>query len=193
MLPTRVIIFHGAHCGPDTNWFPWLDAELSLTGFEVLRLRFPTPQGQSLAAWSETYDMAVAPLLPKRTILVGHSLGAAMALRVVKRTKASFSGLFLAAGFIGALGLPDYDPINASFFATPFDWTKIRERIGVCRCWAADDDPYVPLARSEELAADLRASPEVIRGGGHLNDETGFTTFPALKAAILEVAGSRHE
>ena len=74
----RVVVLHGAHGDPDTNWFPWLNAELESAGIEVLRPRFPTPQGQSLQAWSEIYDRAVAPLAPIPTILVGHSLGATM-------------------------------------------------------------------------------------------------------------------
>ena len=112
----RVIVLHGAHGAPDTNWFPWLHGTLDAEGIEVLRPRFPTPEGQSLEAWLDTYDRAVEPLAPSPTILVGHSLGAALALRVVERAVAPFDGLFLAAGFVGALGLPDYDTINRSFF-----------------------------------------------------------------------------
>ena len=98
----RVVVLHGAHGGPDTNWFPWLHAELENQGVEVVRPRFPTPQDQSLEAWFEAYDRAVASLLPAPTILVGHSLGAAMALRLVERAAAPFDGLFLAD--IGQLG-----------------------------------------------------------------------------------------
>ncbi len=187
----RVVVLHGAHGGPDTNWFPWLHAGLERAGMEVVRPRFPTPQGQSLKAWLEAYDRAVALLAPAPTILVGHSLGATMALRLVERAAEPFSGLFLAAGFIGALGLPDYDAINASFFAEPFDWKGIGERKGsACRCWAGEDDPYVPLPRSQELADHLGEPLEVVPGGGHLNGETGFTAFPQVLDAILATRAS---
>jgi len=97
-----------------------------------------------------------------------------------------FEGLFLAAGFIGALGLPDYDGINASFFAEPFDWGSIRAKKGkACHCWAGNDDPYVPLARSQEIADALHVPLELILGGGHLNSETGVDTFPELLDCIL--------
>ncbi|MCW4116623.1 alpha/beta fold hydrolase [Aurantimonas sp. MSK8Z-1] len=182
----RVIVLHGAHGGPETNWFPWLQAELEVQGLDVLRPRFPTPQGQSLDAWLAAYDAAVASLPPAPTILVGHSLGAAFALRLVERASEPFQGLFLAAAFDGALGLPDYDGINRSFFETPFDWAGIRARKGAAsRCWAGDDDPYVPLARSREIADRLQTPLEVVTGGAHLSDETGFTTFPHLREAIL--------
>jgi predicted alpha/beta hydrolase family esterase len=171
----RVIVLHGTHRGPDTNWFPWLHTALNAEGIEVFRPRFPTPQGQSLEAWLNTYDLAVKPLPLGPTILVGHSLGAAFALRLVERAAEPVDGLFLAAGFIGALGLPDYDTLNHSFFAGPFDWAGIRERKGSAgRCWAGDNDPYVPRSRSQEVADRLNTPLETVLGGGHLNSETGF-------------------
>jgi predicted alpha/beta hydrolase family esterase len=182
----RVMVLHGAHGGPDTNWFPWLRSELSAQGIEVIVPRFPTPEGQSLQAWFDAYDRATNALPAVPTMIVGHSLGAAFALRLVERADKPFEGLLLASGFVGALDLPDYDPINASFFVAPFDWTGIRERRGrICRCWAGDDDPYVPLPRSQDVADHLHAPLEVIGQGGHLNSETGFNTFPHLRDAIL--------
>ncbi len=183
--PVRVIILHGAHGAPDTNWFPWLHAELNAEGLDVVRPRLPTPDGQSLPAWLDAYDRVVKALPRAPTILVGHSLGAAFALRLVERSE-PVAGLFLAAGFVGPLGLPDYDTINQSFFAAPFDWPAIRERKGrVCRCWAGEDDPYVPLSRSQDVAACLDAPLDIIPGGGHLSSETDFTSFPQMRNAIL--------
>ncbi|MDV4154764.1 RBBP9/YdeN family alpha/beta hydrolase [Rhizobium brockwellii] len=187
----RVIILHGTHGGPDTNWFPWLCASLESEGIGVVRPRFPTPEGQSLSAWFEAHDLAVQSLHTAPTILVGHSLGAAFALRLIERAAAPVAGVFLAAAFIGALGLPDYDPINQSFFAAPFDWPSIRERKGpVFRCWAGDNDPYVPLSRSREVATCLDAPLEIVPNGGHLNSETGFDTFPQIRDAILGARSS---
>jgi len=83
---SRVIVLHGAHGGPDTNWFPWLHAALNAEGIEVLRPRLPTPGGQSLEAWLNAYDLAVKSLPVAPTILVGHSLGAALALEPFRST-----------------------------------------------------------------------------------------------------------
>jgi hypothetical protein len=187
----RVIICHGAHGAPDTNWFPWLHAELEAAGIDVQRPRFPTPAGQSLEAWFQVYDRAIQamPVLP--TVLVGHSLGAAFALRLVERADLPFAGLLLAAPFLGALGLADYDEINRSFFASTFQWRAIRANAGdAVRCWAGEADPYVPISRSQDVALCLQCPLEVIAGGGHLNSETGFDTFPQLRDAILLVQQS---
>jgi len=181
----RVIIFHGAHGGPDTNWFPWPHRELQAEGLEVIRPRLPTPRGQSLDAWFEAFDRSVRHLVPSSTVLVGHSLGAAFALRLIKRSAEPFRATLLAAGFVGALGLPDYDPINATFFASPFDWPAIRDRAGQIFCWAGANDPYVPVSRTWQVADLLGAPLHIVNGGGHLNEESAFLSFPALRNAIL--------
>ena len=186
----RVVILHGARGGPDTNWFPWLHAALEADGTEVVRPRFPTPVDQSLDAWLDVYRQTVELLPQAPTILVGHSLGAAFALRLVERARRPLAGLFLAAGFIGPLGLPDYDAINRSFFSDAFDWPRIGALKGrACRCWAGDDDPYVPLSRSQALAHDLGIPLEVVAGGGHLNGETGFVAFPQLLDGVRAACG----
>jgi predicted alpha/beta hydrolase family esterase len=128
----RVVVLHGAQGGPNTNWFPWLQKVLELQGMEILRPQFPTPEGQSLVSWLDTYDDVIGRLPTLPTVLVGHSLGAAFALRLIKRSEESVAGLFLAAAF-GS----------------------------VCKCWAGDDDPYVPLARPQEVADKVGPDLEV--------------------------------
>ena len=118
---------------------------------------------------------------------MGHSLGAAFALRLAERASAPFVGLFLAAPFLGALGLPDYYDINQSFFSSPFCWPAIQRHSGGALCCWAGDDAYVPLSRSQDVASHLQCPLHVIPGGGHLNSETGFNTFPRLRDAILSV------
>ena len=62
--------------------------------------------------------------------------------------------------------------------------TRSARLAGSLICYGSDD-PYVPLARSQQLAEHLHAPLQVIPGGGHLNDETGFTAFPQMRDAIL--------
>ncbi|KMK69074.1 alpha/beta hydrolase [Puniceibacterium sp. IMCC21224] len=183
----RVIIVHGAHGGRDTNWFPWLDDTLTREGIEVLRPQFPTPAGQSLKAWFDVYDAAVTPLPDRPTMLVGHSLGVAFCLRVAERSASGFEGLCLAAGFIGALDLPDYDAINRTFFETPFDWPRILQNTNkTIHCWASDNDPYVPLPRSRCISEALNSELQIVRGGGHLGSESSFFIFPQVSRVILD-------
>lgn len=192
----RVVIIHGAYGRPDSNWFPWLAERVQAAGHEALMPRFPTPQDQSPEAWLEAYDRQVDAAVPRaRTVLVGHSLGVAFVLRLVARAGAAagpYRGALLAAGFWGALGLPDYDPINAPFFV-PLDWNAARAGCGSGICYASDDDPYVPLRFSREIAERLGAPLRIIPGGKHLNAENGMTAFPELAGdleALLAAPGA---
>ncbi len=179
----RVVILHGAYGRPDSNWFPWLAEHVHAAGHEALLPRFPTPQGQSPETWLDAYRRQVDDAVPRsRTILVAHSLGVAFALRLAAHAGAAdpYRGAFVAAGFWGALGLPDYDPINAPFFV-PLDWDAARAGCGTgVVCYAGDDDPYVPLRFSREIAERLGAPLRTIPGGKHLNAENGMTAFPEL-------------
>ncbi len=182
----RVVILHGAHGRPNSNWYPWLADRVRAAGHQALLPRFPTPRSQSCEAWLAAYNQQVDDAVPRsRTVLVGHSLGVAFALRLAAGVGATepYRGALLAAGFWGVLGLPDYDPINASFFA-PLDWAAARTGCGVSTCYAGDDDPYVPLHFSQDLARRLGASLAVIPGGRHLNAENGMTAFPLLAADL---------
>ena len=177
------MILHGAYGRPDSNWYPWLAERVRAAGHEAFLPRFPTPQGQSFEAWLDAYDRQVDDAASRsRTVLVAHSLGVAFALRLAARagTADPYRGAFLAAGFWGALDLPDYDRINAPFFAA-LDWKAVRAGCGAgVACYAADDDPYVPLQFSREIAERLGAPLRISHGGKHLNAETGMTTFPEL-------------
>jgi len=183
----RVVILHGAYGRPDSNWFPWLAERIQASGHEAHLPRLPTPQGQSPKAWLDAHGRQVDDAVPRsRTVLVAHSLGVAFALRLAARAGAAdpYRGALLAAGFWGALGLPDYNPINAPFFA-PLDWEAARAGCGAgVACYVGDDDPYVPLRFSREIAERLGAPLRIIPGGKHLNAESGMTTFPELAADL---------
>jgi len=175
----HVVIIHGSYGKPMENWFPWLDQQVQAYDHSVTIPALPTPVGQSMDAWKQAFREQVGSLTTNM-LLVGHSMGAGFALRLLEESEQGVAGTLLVAGFIGALGLPDYDPINATFFARPFDWHKIRQNAGRVYVYAGDDDPYVPIERTDEIARQLVATLRVIAGGGHLNEETGFVTFPQL-------------
>jgi predicted alpha/beta hydrolase family esterase len=183
-MVTHVIIVHGAFGAPEGNWFPWLRADLEKAGLTVAVPRFPTPEGQDYASWQACFDALAFP--PASTFLIGHSIGAAFLLRMLEQASAPYAGLFLVAPFVERLGLPDFDAINASFVDHVFDWGLIRAQAHRRVCFAGDNDPYVPLALARRVAEGLNVPLQIVPGGGHLNADAGFLTFPALEAAVKE-------
>ena len=43
-----------------------------------------------------------------------------------------------------------------------------------------DDDPYVPVEHARQLSGFIDAPLHIIKDGGHLNAETGYTQFPEI-------------
>jgi predicted alpha/beta hydrolase family esterase len=95
-------------------------------------------------------------------------------------------GAYLVSGFLGVLGQPEFDTVNDSFFKDPFNWDKVREKVGVARVYNGSDDPYVPLSKGVELAHLLGTKLTIVEGGGHINAAAGFRTFPRLLDDILQ-------
>jgi predicted alpha/beta hydrolase family esterase len=185
-----VFLFHGAYGRPDENWLPWLQSHLEHEGHRVFAPRFPTPDGQELSAWLLVLDLFREHITPD-TILVGHSIGGAFALRALESRDIRVKGVVLVASFVSQLGHPDFDMLNASFLETPWDWTRIRSRADRFVAFASRNDPYVPPAKTDELRALLEPDIITVADAGHFNAAAGFGPFPQLLAAIDDIAGGR--
>ncbi len=179
MAKPKFVIVHGSFGHPQENWFPWLAAELRRRGHWVMVPAFPTPKGQDLTTWRAAFAEQVGQLDPQM-VLIGHSLGPALILRLLEDAQEPVLGTFLASAFIGAVGHPVFDPLNASFFERPFHWEPIRAHAGIVHVYHADNDPYVSLQMGQELARNLQAPLTIISKGGHLNTLSGFTKFEKL-------------
>jgi predicted alpha/beta hydrolase family esterase len=186
ILHRDVVIIHGTGGNPDENWFPWLATQVRGAGYRAEVPQFPTPDDQNIPAWLEVLDGSTSPL-GAETTLVGHSLGCALILRALERPAEAIEASVFVSGFVGELGNPDFDPLNAPFFLEPFDWEAIRRRAGRVLVFAGSDDPYVPLSKGSELAERLGAELTVVSAGGHLNTAAGYTEFPDLWDALQDI------
>jgi predicted alpha/beta hydrolase family esterase len=179
----RVIIIHGSFGSAQENWFPWLANEVKKRGAVAIIPEFPTPERQTLKNWFAVFDNKVGEL-DRNTILVGHSLGAAFILRALERTKEPVGATFLVSGFLGKLGLPEFDAVNAEFVTAPVDWRQVRKKAGHVSVINSDSDPYVPIAKGQELADGLGVTLTVLHNAGHINTAAGYQQFPQL---LLEI------
>jgi uncharacterized protein len=177
-----LFLFHGAYGSPDENWFPWLRRSLG-DEWNVIIPRFPTPEGQDLDRWLETLEPHRGSIDDK-SVFVGHSIGAAFALRVLERWDAEVAATILVAGFVSQLSDPRFDPLNASFLEPGWDWKKIRGASKRFIAFASEDDPYVPVEKSKELQRQLPIEMQMIEGAGHFNMAAGYAEFPQLLERI---------
>lgn len=175
----RAFLIHGAFGNPQENWFPWLTKELENKGYEVVAPHFPTPENQSLESWMKVWS-EYEKLVDERTIFIGHSLGSAFILNILKRVQGKVKSCFFVSGFVGLLGNEKFDSINKTFVEKTFDWEELKEHCERFVLFHGDNDPYVSVEKAEELTSMVDGKLHVIKNGGHLNSAAGFTELSQL-------------
>jgi len=186
----RAFLFHGAYGNPDENWFPWLKADLEKQGYLVVAPRLPTPEGQTLSNWLAAFKAQYR--LEGEDTLIGHSIGAAFALRLIERAKKPVRACYLVSGFASRLGKAEFDGLNRTFIEKGFDYEKIRANCPLISIFHSDNDPYVPLLKAEELAFGLKTRLTVVPGAGHFNEKSGYLRFPLLSRKIRSDGARKH-
>ncbi len=186
MSRKRVIIIHGTEGTPESHWLPWLATQITAAGHDTVLPRLPTPQGQELARWKSEFYQSVG-LLVAEDILVGYSVGATFALRLLEETATPVTAAFIVAGFDRPTSISSIDPLVESFIQEPFDWELIKGRGGKISAYHGADDPIVPPNVGEAIAQHLNAPFTLIPNGGHLNTDSGYTQFPQLWDDIQEL------
>jgi uncharacterized protein len=184
--PMKVFIIHGAYGTPNENWFPWLKAELEKQGHEVVVPQFPTPENQALENWMNVMEPYISTF-NSDIVLVAHSLGPAFAISLLERINVKIRACFFVAGFIGKLGIEEFDSINSTFTEKEFDWEKIKQNCAEFFVYGSDNDPYVPLEMEEEFARNLGTKLIAVKGAGHFNKKMGYAEFPRLFEDINKI------
>ena len=162
----------GGGCVRGCNFYGAAEAALSggarARGGRALEVRLPEggmpdPLRAREAVW---VPFIRDELLPDRgggrpAVLVGHSSGAAAALRVAEARP--LAGLVLVAAYDDDLG----DELEAAsgYFSRPFDWARIRRNCGFIAQFGGRRDTLVPVAVQRRVAAALRLEEAEWAGG----------------------------
>jgi predicted alpha/beta hydrolase family esterase len=183
---TNVFIIHGAYGNPDENWIPWLKGELEKLNYNVIVPKFPTPENQNLKNWLDVFSKYNNDkFLNSDTIFIGHSIGVAFLLNVLESKKMKkIKSAYFIAGFTGKLNNPKFDIINESFANKIFDWNAMKSNCNRIFVYHSDNDPYVPLAKAEDLAKNLNVKVNLVKNAGHFGTKAGYTKFELLLEKI---------
>ncbi|MDD5022919.1 MAG: alpha/beta hydrolase [Candidatus ainarchaeum sp.] len=176
----NVFVFHGAGGHPEENWFGWLKRELEKTGSKVYVPEFPTPENQTLEEWLKVFKK-YDKLIGKDSIFIGHSLGVPFLLTLIEKYK--IKSAFLVSGFTGKVE-NKYNDSMKTFTYKKFEWEKIIKNCGNFYIFHSDNDPYIPLSKSEELADNLKSKIILIKNAGHFNSSSGYDKFEELMEKI---------
>lgn len=168
---SKIVVSHAYGADENSVWFPYLRAQLQPLGHQVHVPRLPDTAAPRLKPWRSAFaEHAHAGPVPD-TVLVGHSIGGVNILRFLEQHDVDAHGTF--AGVV-LVATPSHDvgyEELAEFFATPFDWARIRGTAKQFRVLVAADDHVLapePVAHVKNLVVGLGATAVVTATGGHL-------------------------
>jgi len=174
----RVVIVPGNGGGSvwDGNWYGWLARELQKRGVAVGMRDMPDPIYAREQRWLpfivEQLAGGAGPLAG--TVVVGHSSGAAAAMRLAESHRVR--GVVLVAAYTSDLGDPTER--KSGYFSRPWNWARQRENCGFIVQFASTDDPFLPIEEQRAVRDGLAPKVEYLEfdGRSHFFDKP----FPEL-------------
>lgn len=146
------VMLHGYTGNPDGNFFPTFIKKLKALGHSVFVPQLPntkTPVVMDQVRFvQENYQFT------EQTVLLGHSLGSPVALKVVEQLDKPIQRLVLVAGF-AQQGFPDKKRPFEDTFDWQFDFNKIKQNVKEIVILRADKDVAVRPERADFLSAQL--------------------------------------
>lgn len=181
MAKSTVLILHGIKGRAGIHWQKWLNDELSKSGYNVIIPNLPNSDHPDRSQWLSEIKRQTRSVDLQNLIIVGHSLGVISALDFIENLESPIKALISVGGFS-----EDYGAELNSYFVKErvIDFNKVHKNLKKAVVIFGDNDPRVPRAALISLTHELGVEPVIIKGGGHLNTEAGFTTFPQLLEII---------
>lgn len=145
----KFVILHGYTGTPEKNWLPWAKRQLETLGHEVL---VPVlPDTENPAEEAQVAAALAAADFDEHTVLVGHSLGAIVAMKALQKSGKKIARLVIVASAI--------EPAFAGSQPRPFHSTF---------SWDIDYDALKDLSASRTVLSDLSEFPARIAYQKHL-------------------------
>ncbi|MFH1244526.1 MAG: alpha/beta fold hydrolase [bacterium] len=170
----KALILHAWFSRPADNWYPWLKNELEKKGYEVWVPKLPTMDTNAPDMETMLKLVMEKGFVDEDTIVIGHSLGSVLALRLAERIKFA-KGILLAAWDYN-----DLTPEHQSFWKTMMDHGKIKESVKDWVFLISDNDPYVTKFIAHEVAGRVNGKAVDVGARGHFGEDDKVTEVPEI-------------
>lgn len=167
LLKTKFVLIHGYKGGAEKNFFPWLKNELKKRGYEVFCPNLPNPFQPKI---SEQINYILNNFeIDENTVLVGHSLGCAVILKLLENFKRKVKKVVLVAP---SLRFKFKDKKSRPFLKKAFGWqldlAKIKDKTDNFVILADLKDHIIFIEDTREIANHLGAkNVEVVARKAH--------------------------
>lgn len=180
-MKENCIILHGSFGSKDGNWFPWLKQQLEANGKFVNVPQMPIGVGnQNFESWSKVLNNLA---INENTTIIAHSVSPIFICKYIIINKIKVKKLILVCGFNNYLvGDHNFDEVNAPMFID--NYIDVKKYCNDIVCYYSDNDPYVRFEVEKEFADTISNKQYIIKNGGHLNDESGYTVFEEILESL---------
>jgi predicted alpha/beta hydrolase family esterase len=185
----NALILHGAANNSQGNWFPWLAKELEKLGYLVWSPDLPYPDKPMKNKWLNHIFTNANWGFNEETIVVGHSAGATLILRILEALPDSIKlkHVLLVAGPVEIGTRKEFFQYKEDLVKDGFDWKKIISAANNFTFIHSDNDPYeCGIDQGKILHKKLGGNLICKQGEGHFNLEKGeqYKQFPELLEII---------
>ena len=157
----KIVILHGKHGTPENYFYPWLKNELEKRGHKVYLPALPNTEEPND---EEQADYVLKNnFLDKDTIVITHSFGGVVAMRLLERG-IKIRGLILFATPITGIFLDKkFRPSVTNAIAKGFNYEAIKKQVDFFKVIFDSGDNIVPQKDAEILAKNLGVYPEYVK------------------------------
>lgn len=180
-MKSNYMLVHGSFGSPFSNWIPYLRREIENKELEVYTPDFPTGVGfQSYTNWCKILKCYVeANIINQNTVIYAHSIAPVFICKFLIENQIKVKRLVFVCGFNNYFGInEEYDTVNKSMYLD--NLSDVKNYCDDIICYYSQNDPYVKYENEKEFADTITNNQIVIKDGGHLNSESGYTEFNEL-------------
>nr|XP_055074439.1 serine hydrolase RBBP9 [Misgurnus anguillicaudatus] len=180
MALKRAVILPGNGAGnvEHCNWYGWVKKRINeILDMSCVLKNMPDPVTARESIWLPFMEKELK--CDDETVIIGHSSGAAAAMRYAETHKVF--ALILVGAYTSDLG--DENERESGYFNRPWEWEKIRSNVKYILQFGSTDDPFLPWEEQQEVANGLKTDLHKYDDRGHFQN----TTFPELINAIKKL------
>jgi len=173
-MQKMALILHAWHNKPQDVWYPWLKKELGKKDYQVFIPNLPTMKTDLPNMRLQLKKIDKTLNVNKNTIVIGHSLGCLLALRLAE--KKTYRKMFLVAGW----DFNDLTKEHQLFWPNKLNHAKIKENVKNIYCISSDNDPYITAFQVKEMSKRLGGKFILIKGAGHFGKKEKTRKIPKI-------------
>lgn len=159
------------------NWYPWLYAQLTQRGLNVVAQNMPDPIFAHKAIWLPFIKNELQA--NENTIIIGHSSGSVAALRFLEQNK--LLGAILIGCNFTDLGYPEEK--ESGYYEDKWQWEKIKKNAQWLVQFASQDDPFIPIHEPRFIHEHIDSEYHEYKDRGHFMSPD--QQFPELFETVM--------